>query len=117
MSDETIPPVLSAEEWRDVQRGATNSGMVVFFLSHFARVERYNAAAAIANAALPDDHPGKLTWADVEWLRSVLRPGHTVIASDIKTLHAIAGKLAALLPPRAPLQVDTSTSKSRRDDV
>lgn len=55
------------------------------------------ALMALANAALPDDHPGKLTWAHVDALRECAE--FTGGPEADKTTEA-AAIVASLLPPR-----------------
>jgi hypothetical protein len=67
---------------------------------------------ALANAALPDDHPNKLAWADVEvvtrilpqWMAAARGESVTIdLATSpqdvLERLSALAAKLSALLPP------------------
>lgn len=108
-----IPPALTAEEW--VSRTVTNrdaahirpsavAGYVEFDINE-VDVEPYTFAAeqtvAIANAARPDDDPGKITRADVRMLVDLaLHVGE--VDRDPATAWEITGlaaKLAALLPP------------------
>ena len=54
---------------------------------------------ALANAALPDGHPAKLTADDAEWCR-LLAGNHTVDFGELQTWAAqMRAKLVALLPP------------------
>jgi hypothetical protein len=132
MTDETIPPALSADEWaaREVvrQTQAAEFSFVQFdpdgWLAIGARrLERQEpdglrvggqstivpALMALANDALPDGDPRKLTRADVEALDIAVQYDeglcfeHGSIGHDDAMrharLHALAAKIAALLPP------------------
>jgi hypothetical protein len=107
MSDETIPPALTAEQWERWTRGET----IELARSRGARVTRHpatyssyvhpHADMALANAALPDGDPRKITHGRVQLLRDYAaffrREGleHPRLAE----MDAFADALAALLPP------------------
>src|SRR5688572_10201737 len=112
-----IEPALSAEEWRDVlhpqiERGfpdeADSPQEVADGLHWRSEAEcahrRYARGIALANAALPDDSPYRITRADVGALRALFDelqgvwPGWPVNGPD-QTVYRLADKLAALLPP------------------
>lgn len=59
-------------------------------------------AIAVLNAALPHDHPGKITPEDVALLRRLANDPIALSVADHgldDALRTVAGKLAALLPP------------------
>jgi hypothetical protein len=93
MSETDITPALSAEDWREVLPNIIGSQAVP------------HQTMAIANAALPDDDPRKITRADVETVIAgayaatdefPLDPDAMALEAS---LHRVAAKLAALLPP------------------
>ncbi len=73
--------------------------------------EHLRAALALANHALPDDHPRKITWGAVDALRSALVVYHDAVGSTFgplgvrrhpwRAMAATTEILGALLPPRA----------------
>jgi len=117
-----IPPALTAEEWANSEF-ASHYGLATTSLEvdHKGRVFAHSEMAdedivvilneavdaravlpkfiALANAALPDGDPRKITWAMVDELREWAtgfddpRPGQ-------ETLAAIADALGSYLPPR-----------------
>lgn len=97
-TDTAVPPALTREEWevvmgRGVVAGRPNSRD---YLGDHPTVSHFRMA--VANTALPDDHPGKITRLNVQMLRALLvafEPNDHV--ND--WLPALADKLAALLPP------------------
>ncbi len=92
MSDE-LKPALSAEEW------ALPNGPARQHIWDHGGLEQL---IAVANAALPDDSPYKITRADVEELESVAADAINAARwseRDVAPLRAIAAKIAALLPP------------------
>ena len=130
MSDETIPPALSAEEWARGAVGVGYDGMASpyielsregmrvcdddYYVGFSAVMERPHAVMALANASLPDDHPGKITHLDlarVEGARDALlmdanalhgrEPAFAAAKAELAAdFGALAAKLASLLPPR-----------------
>jgi len=112
MSDvEKVEPALSAEEWAQgfvdwgisyAHRGVTlnkHGGVDVYDDTDSSSVapNELPSLMALANHALPDSHPLKITRVDVEGLR---RNAHLMPVGAYKdgTL-TLAAKLAALLPP------------------
>lgn len=116
----TIPPALTPEEWRARTDGSEFALPHVFEDERGRRVRYYvdygntyggyeslsgdglPEMIALANAALPDGDPRKLTWDDVrmlEELASEPADGFTVPAEKIRNL---ASRVAALLPPASP---------------
>jgi hypothetical protein len=98
MSETDITPALSAEDWREVLPNIIGSQAVP------------HQTMAIANAALPDDDPRKITRVDIKMLgvvRDYWEPQvddgatwedrHAARVRD--TLSGLLAKLAALLPP------------------
>ena len=73
--------------------------------------EHLRAALALANHALPDDHPRKITWGAVDALRSALIVYHDAVGSTFgplgvrrhpwRAMAATTEVLGSLLPPRA----------------
>jgi hypothetical protein len=116
MDNTTITPALSADEWEEVrvERSAAIAGQ----MAHRS-VNIYDARAAarhmaLANAALPDGHPLKITGKMVENIRDVAGYLRVTLGSganfwqreDEPTIRAFvnsairhADALAALLPP------------------
>jgi hypothetical protein len=97
MTDETraIEPALTPEEWQALPDAA--AAVAVMALPSLRRQpERMQIVMALANAALPDDDPRKITWEDVYALRNwdLLDEGKTQLY-----LKRLAAKLAAFLPP------------------
>jgi hypothetical protein len=115
-----IPPALSAEEWAE---GTARHGepLLAYVAMEGQRLSVYDqgdeadvapelrpAAIALANAALPDDSPYKITRADVEALLARPHPEADMyhagqlccdVALRNERLSALAAKLEALLPP------------------
>jgi hypothetical protein len=105
MTQKSVMRALSDEEWKaGVKRVAAPNAMIgllyegteppLLYASASSRpgiVQRglLHAAVALANDALPDEHPGKLTADDLRALE--LR--------DHDGLERVAGKLAAILRP------------------
>lgn len=109
MSDE-ITPALSAEEWaqREAVRASTEisalDGSVMLVdpdaPSTVVLAEGVPALMALANAALPDGDPRKLTREDVALIRGERFGGFKDDAPALwRAVDALAAKLAALLPP------------------
>lgn len=113
---QVLAPALTAEEW---ERGAysveggecvdNDNGIFTveahereadgnYRLTDRVDVERVDKLLAMCNHALPDDHPLKLTHADVAMLRLQAERQHPASIHAF-ALEQIAAKLAALLPP------------------
>ena len=120
---EKIKPALTAEEWSTLKDGyyvelsgcrigIDTDGLDVRgrFMGEEATVPRECAPAlmALANAALPDDDPRKITREDVAACRAfdfnfwgMESDSVEVRRADCERLQLLAAKLAALLPPEA----------------
>lgn len=105
MSDTPIPPALTPEEWAENGDPVVDGYIdwqtcIVDVNSHYSGdgSKRFiPGLIALANAALPDDHPAKITRADVENLRALLGGDAWAVAkADIRRL---ADALASYLPP------------------
>jgi hypothetical protein len=106
-----VKPALSAEEWAQIPRSLHGSGVLVIDSIDGMRLRQTDTLArimALANAALPVDHPQKLTWEMVDALRESARVHQDEYGFDKRPKHvaqralglaAIDG-IAALLPPR-----------------
>lgn len=116
MSDETatmIPPALTPEEWAKVQRDTLMpydafDAISAFGMSRPSNADSAVALIALANAALPDRDPRKITRADVDALRQLAGTVRIPTGDGMTFLTpgggppwatALAAKLAALLPP------------------
>lgn len=111
MSDEpTIPPALSAEQWKDalavaIVPNGVSPGCVALFQMYcdeygyatYASSSDLPKFIALANAALPDDSPNKITRADVAFLNEIA--GALYSGAWSGPAERLAAKLAALLPP------------------
>lgn len=126
-TDAKIQPALSAEEWADLFTDPYDDSVPDERIMGVACSDRMptahvfdgtlylNAIAdhdtdlpqlmAVANAALPDDSPHKITRADVarlegfaNWIREELHYNEGAVADTVR-LSDLAAKLAALLPP------------------
>lgn len=97
-----IPPAVSDAEWVAAYEREPHASLgfhpVHLELVQAADFGRYHQAVAFANAALPDEHAGKLTWAMVDLLTR--RSGDSVFDAEVGALRAIRDAIAALLPPR-----------------
>lgn len=104
MSEPT--PVMTASEWKDV-RGFTTSyllsnlgdGIDVIRDEPGDRESTLPLIMAVANHALPDDHPLKMTLSDVNLIREVAEDYKYRGTSTHVELQALSAKLTALLPP------------------
>lgn len=114
MVDEKIEPALTAEEWIDSEWRTTpyevNSSISVDPSVHllvfrhdretraipFATPREFAAIIALANHALPDGHPLKITRQDAADMQEIAKHGDWFGVSDVAR---VAAKLAALLPP------------------
>lgn len=124
MSDETMVwPALRPEDWQGLDRGrpvhctgvdgdqfigfahhrdAEGEGVLIDGGSWTASIfeaENVRRLIAIANAALPDDDPRKITRARVEALRSVCRHNPDTLPGYGVPLRELADALASYLPP------------------
>lgn len=107
MSDE-IRPALTPEEWEGARGGDARSRLcetanyVQYHVREQAAAE-YVEAMALANEAIPDSHPHKITRADVALLELASRRldmgSEFGFDPDVADLRLLAAKLAALLPP------------------
>jgi hypothetical protein len=101
-----VPPALSAEEWQEADARRVRAFVqATDDLPPHLRPEAWGhqpqVALALANAALPDDSPYKITRADVEACRAAgPRTWHDPIHGEPpEVLARLAAKLEALLPP------------------
>jgi len=100
-NDQSIQPALTPEEWALVGNGRLGA-----LNDLVERWDRENLAfvIALANHALPDGDPRKITREDVAWLYTLTTDvdngNYQIFASDVTCLRFIAAKLAALLPPK-----------------
>ncbi len=108
-----IKPALSAEEWATDLGSAERDGAWVYAAKGFAGVvvgrddqktgvhlseDALPALIAIANAALPDDSPYKITRDDIGLIGYAIMALHHRPVNQAK-LDSLAAKLEALLPP------------------
>jgi len=125
MSDE-IRPALTADEWAKTSFIRPDSTFTAYGSDgRVFEAAAYNMAAeclpdseldigdtiwtgepvasliALANYALPDDSPYKITQADVELIRDSAEEFRVSWPVGERGLLAVAAKLAALLPPQA----------------
>jgi hypothetical protein len=97
MTTDEIKPAIEAEDLRDMDHARLSHG-----ISDDATIA--HRQMALANSALPDDDPRKITRADVdhiEWTVEQMRKLNPISIDDEAKLSRIADKLAALLPPTA----------------
>lgn len=104
MPDAPIPPALTADEWARVPRPDVTDFTGRYLGSSTAQESDAGAHAivAVANAALPDSDPRKLTRDDVAALclaASTIRAEWGDDDPEARDLRRVATKLAALLPP------------------
>ena len=116
-----VAPALDAEEWS--QALGSPDAVPALIEQHVQAAaalppedaaEHLRAALALTNHALPDDHPGKITWGAVDALRSALVVYHDAVGSTFGPLgvrrhpwRAMAASteiLGSLLPPRVEPQ-------------
>ena len=113
-----IEPALSAEEWTNVLHPQIPRGFpeepddvesiadaIASRASYRCDFKDWPQTLALANAALPDDSPYKITRADVAMLgeceiRQQVGGDHTDWDRLDDTRQALAAKLEALLPPQ-----------------
>jgi hypothetical protein len=117
MADE-ITPALTLDQWGAHARGETieverwAGGRAAIHPAQYQSVRYPLVDMALANAALPDGHPNKLAWSDVEvvtrilpqWVAAARGESVTIdLATSpqdvLERLAALAAKLSALLPP------------------
>lgn len=100
MSDE-IKPALTPEEWEDVRlRDGCTLLSVVSDIGAFPDLAP--AAMAVANHALPNGHPLKITREDVDQVEEVCAMYDRERYQHMwAVLERLSAKLAALLPPEA----------------
>jgi hypothetical protein len=126
MSDE-LTPALTPEEWADVSRGRAPDGMRVWIDQKNGTVDvdssggewapRSEPAAkmlALANAALPDDSPYRLSHEDVRAILAA-RIAYPVGSASHRQLVGIARRLAALLQPYLALEQDIERAMAPYD--
>ena len=103
MTDSPIEPALTPEEWH-ILRLRSAGKMIGETVRGFLVFDQYKedqvAAIAVANAALPDSDPHKITWAMVDDLREV--DGRLDDDALRPLVVRIADVLASYLPPREP---------------
>jgi len=119
-TDQSIRPALTPEEWRDgdgygriARMASLEASLMDWTKSPSVRARGIRvhcdydhdfwgddlpALMALANDALPNDDPRKITRADVEALRGDIAELADRGGGDARSLHLL-GKLAALLPP------------------
>lgn len=91
-----IPLALDAAEWAHALDEEVREGLA-YEVTYLWGRSRPAAAIALANAALPDDDPRKITREDVDNLRGILSGDAWAVAkADIKRL---ADTLESYLPP------------------
>ena len=108
MSDETkIEQALSAEQWAKedvglvwIDRDGPAACLGIAGDWDSIPAEALPAAIALANAALPDNDPRKITRRLVDAIRIATEQANT--PSHYEALHAIADALASYLPPETP---------------
>lgn len=113
-----IEPALRKREWKECIRDAAEMGWPLWeeMYAESARIEKIIlddagnyvanpdcsfAVMALANAALPDDDPRKITREDVAWLNDAAQhlDRLRLVDDDAADAQRLAAKLAALLPP------------------
>ena len=98
MIPDPIEPALTAEEWADFARSSrlARTGMLEAVLGS----GQLPKVLAMANAALPDGDPRKITPQDVLDLQSMSNTMDYEPVMYSGDIDRIAAKLAALLPPK-----------------
>ena len=115
MTNQTIPPALTAEEWEQgfadwgvmydhsgVSLGSpSRKGISVYTDGDDVDVaaDQLPSLIALANHALPDGHPLKITRADVVAARRISHDSGGWTDENRDIVERLAAKLAALLPP------------------
>lgn len=110
---EDVKPALTADEWASDDFGnAERSGQWVYAANGFSGIvvgwknkmsgiclgeDILPAVMAVANAALPDDSPCKITRDDVALIHETWEGDRGYMNAD--KLRRLSAKLAALLPP------------------
>lgn len=102
MTDSTIPPVFDAEKWQRVlayQQLARERGLdPCAIVAH----EPPEAVMAIANAALTDDDPRKITRAILESIRETLQTVDAMWYENVGKEMAFLAALESYLQPEGP---------------
>ena len=93
-----IEPALSAEEWARLQ---TADYLGFLMETNDEILDRPAQAIAVANAALPDTDPRKITREMVATLRDVTAPGSASGFETNAELTSLADALESYLPPPA----------------
>lgn len=119
---EPITPALTAEEWRITSAAVARDFAITALKNEFkdeygecmlAEPLSLPAVIALANTALPDADPRKITWAMVDALRNLFEssdflayeePGHRADHEETKRVGDLAYQcldaIASYLPPR-----------------
>jgi hypothetical protein len=95
--DQSIEPALTPENWRRLEKFPffVRDGRLFEWIDVGAvAVDQLEGVIALANAALPNDSPYKITRADVEHLQQFASEERSAI------LERLADKLKTLLPPK-----------------
>lgn len=95
---EGVRPALSAGEWAELDHYPA-SPSTLEDVQTLPLIDDRHRAVALANHALPDGDPRKITRADVDALRDDLSDHPDDRARQEAVLRRIADKIAALLPP------------------
>ena len=109
MTNQTIPPALTAQEWAHPPAFDDDSGarvgvydgqlVVTDNQTGYGLVIDPDKTMALANHALPDGHPLKITRADVVAARRISHDSGGWTDENRDIVERLAAKLAALLPP------------------
>lgn len=100
-----IEPALPAQTWFNEQETARLDGWTLQqSLASRYEYERPAEKIALANAALPDSDPRKITWAMVQMIRTLAEEhqddgDYDEMVAHIAAGNAIADALASYLPP------------------
>jgi hypothetical protein len=95
MMTDRLEPALSEEEWARVHDGTARWAV----LDMAPEVQR--KMIALANAALPDDDPRKITWEMVTVIREAAHvPQHDGATWEDERVTRIADTLESYLPPK-----------------
>lgn len=106
MTDE-IKPALDETQWAAWREGRTielerfPGGRAAIHPAQYRELRYAAEHMALNNAALPDDSPYKLTWADVALLRDEAHEWetHSGFGEQGRAIQRLAALIAALLPP------------------
>lgn len=103
-TDTAVPPALTREEWEVAKLYLMLQSTASSACGANPPTEEMHQRIALANALLPDGHPGKITRADAVFLRAFAeqyadewRDGEW--GGETAHLRQIVAKLEALLPP------------------